>query len=386
MKQNLKISTLLLFCFLSKVYAEDIYDYMEPCPPCPKNITCNFVETNDNDFKCKEGYEGENCEKWICDEENKALIYKCNDDKTEQCIRLDRICDGYEDCQYGEDEKTTCQADNSTCIGPVKLCDGVKDCSDNEDENDCCHSWPEDDEISCPEGKVIDTCTLDCVPKCDGKNDTCVAFHGVYALANSEWSYCAKYSDADEQNCQTSCPNEGEIQCFNADNNPLPLKCIPADKRCDGIRDCETFGEDEQNCPLPPGIICLIVICVIIFLCFVGCIAYYVFKRKNGIYILIKKEAKLQTISEHSTPIIKYEPKPKTESDHSSPTPSLRNETTTSTLPPDFKLPPMAYFNPIDINENGDHHPHFSNHIQSTKTTNAGIIEQLFIDKKPSKQ
>ena len=120
------------------------------------------------------------------------------------------------------------------CIGPVKLCDGVRDCDNNQDENDCCHSYPPEDQpegISCPEGKVIDTCTHDCVPKCDGKNDTCVTFHGVYALANSEWSYCAKYSDADEQNCPISCPNEGEIQCFNADNNPLPLKCLPADKK-----------------------------------------------------------------------------------------------------------------------------------------------------------
>ena len=96
---------------------------------------------------------------------------------------------------------------------------------------------------------MVDTCTHDCVPKCDGKNDTCVTFHGIYALANSEWSYCAKYSDADEQNCPTSCLNEGEIQCFNADNNPLPLKCVPAEKICDGNRDCKTFGEDEENCP-----------------------------------------------------------------------------------------------------------------------------------------
>jgi len=383
MKQNFKISILLLFCFLSKVYAEDNYDYMVPCPPCPKNVTCNFVETNDNDCKCKEGYEGENCEIWICDEENKALIYKCNGESEEPCIRLNQICDGNEDCQDGEDENTVCQADNNTCIGPVKLCDGVRDCSDNEDEYDCCYPPSEDPEDPCPEeGKVFDTCAQNCVPKCDGKNDTCVTYHGVYALANSEWSYCAKYSNADEQNCPTSCPNEGEIQCFNADNNPLPLKCEPADKRCDGIEDCK-FGEDEKNCPLPPGIICLIVICVIIFLCFVGCIAYYVFKRKNGIYILVKNESKLQTIPENSTPIIK--PKLQTESYHSSPTPSLRIESTTSTPPPDFELPPLAYLNPIDVNENGDHHPHFSNHIQSTKTTNAGIIEQLFIDKKPSK-
>jgi hypothetical protein len=163
------------------------------------------------------------------------------------------------------------------------------------------------------------------------------------------------------------------------------LKCILADKRCDGIRDCETFGEDEKNCPLPPGIICLIVICVIIFLCFVGCIAYFILKRKNGIYILVKNESKLPTVSENATPIIKKKPKLETESGYSSPTPSLRIEPTTSTLPPDFELPPMAYLNPIDVNENGDHHPHFSNHIQSPKTTNAGIIEQLFIDKKPSK-
>jgi hypothetical protein len=108
MKLNLNISILLLFCFLSKVYTEDNYDYMVPCPPCPDDINCNFVEDNDQ-CKCKEGYEGENCEFWICDEVNKALIYKCNGKSDEPCIRLDKICDGNEDCRYGEDENTICQ-------------------------------------------------------------------------------------------------------------------------------------------------------------------------------------------------------------------------------------------------------------------------------------
>jgi len=55
------------------------------------------------------------------------------------------------------------------------------------------------------------------------------------------------------------------------------------------------------------------------------------------------------------------------------------------TLSPDLKLPPIKCLDQIDCNKNGDHHPHFVHHIQSNPISNAGIIEQLFIDKRPSK-
>ena len=96
MRRLFTLLILLSFSFLSKVHAaEYIYDeaIYDTCDQGP----------------CELGYEGENCETWICDEENKTLIYKCNGNNDEPCIRLDKICDGNEDCKDGEDENTVCQ-------------------------------------------------------------------------------------------------------------------------------------------------------------------------------------------------------------------------------------------------------------------------------------
>ena len=82
MLQSWSLKILMLLC-LSKIQAQDI--------------------------KCDVGYEGVNCDTWICDEENKTLIYKCNGGMDAPCIRHNQICDGNVDCQYGEDENTVCQ-------------------------------------------------------------------------------------------------------------------------------------------------------------------------------------------------------------------------------------------------------------------------------------
>ena len=69
--------------------------------------------------------------------------------------------------------------------------------------------------------------------------------------ATSQFTTCIEYSDLDEQGCEISCANDKDIQCFNVNNNPLPLICLSPDKKCDGIKDCKTFGEDEANCKKP---------------------------------------------------------------------------------------------------------------------------------------
>ena len=97
------------------------------------------------------------------------------------------------------------------------------------------------------ENEILDECRNECVSKCDGKNDTCVKLHG----ASAQNTTCIEYSDLDEQGCEKSCANDKDIQCFNVNNNPLPLICLSPDKKCDGIRDCKTFGEDEANCKKP---------------------------------------------------------------------------------------------------------------------------------------
>merc|ERR1712012_981385 len=65
---------------------------------------------------------------------------------------------------------------------------------------------------------------------------------------NAAVTTCVEYTDLDEQDCPTSCSNDTDIQCFSS-NNPLPFTCLSSEKKCDGIKDCETFGEDEQDCP-----------------------------------------------------------------------------------------------------------------------------------------
>ena len=69
--------------------------------------------------------------------------------------------------------------------------------------------------------------------------------------ASAQNTTCIEYSDLDEQGCEISCANDKDIQCFNVNDNPLPLICLSPDKKCDGIRDCKTFGEDEANCKKP---------------------------------------------------------------------------------------------------------------------------------------
>ena len=72
-RRSLKILIILVFCILSKVHAQDTEYPDSPICDCPEGAQCNFEEDN-IDCKCQVGYEGENCETWICDEENKSLI------------------------------------------------------------------------------------------------------------------------------------------------------------------------------------------------------------------------------------------------------------------------------------------------------------------------
>ncbi|XP_071819791.1 transmembrane protease serine 9-like [Apostichopus japonicus] len=59
------------------------------------------------------------------------------------CIPTFSVCDGYYDCNYGEDEygcPATCssaqfQCDDGSCIPDYWLCDGIIDCTGDEDEN-----------------------------------------------------------------------------------------------------------------------------------------------------------------------------------------------------------------------------------------------------------
>ena len=49
--------------------------------------------------------------------------------------------------------------------------------------------------------------------------------------------------------CITECA-QGEIQCLHKNNFELPLICIPkeevAEKRCNGVNDCDTVGANDE--------------------------------------------------------------------------------------------------------------------------------------------
>ena len=130
-KWSLKI-ILLFYCFLSPIcegqecgsdstindydYGTEYENNYEPfsCPcdkyPCENEGSCSNLNATSYVCKCEAGYEGENCEKNICDDLPSANVYQCETSAGDPiCIRTDKICNGNathknEDCPNGEDE------------------------------------------------------------------------------------------------------------------------------------------------------------------------------------------------------------------------------------------------------------------------------------------
>ena len=93
----------------------------------------------------------------------------------EECVNLDRQCDGYNDCgDYSDEENCECNDDeftctNGHCIPSDHICDADNDCGDRSDEINCY-------------GNINETCvggylcvgTGQCLPEsfnCDGDQD-----------------------------------------------------------------------------------------------------------------------------------------------------------------------------------------------------------------------
>ena len=113
-----------------------------------------------------------------------------------------------ETCNTIEEFQCDKEDGNIKCIRIEKKCDGVQDCDNGKDESDC--DFPQ-------------------FGYCNSENKI-----PAHDMSNSE-------VEVDPETCNTI----EEFQCDKEDGN---IKCIPIEKKCDGVQDCESNGEDESDC------------------------------------------------------------------------------------------------------------------------------------------
>eukprot|EP00116_Pleurobrachia_bachei_P007744 sb/3468006/ len=143
--------------------------------------------------------------------------YSCKEGK---CISKRFLCDGWQDCQDGADERecvNPCQTNEfrcpntDICLHESVKCNGDFDCPDGGDELQCDYPLCKADEFQCDNGWCLHKSWM-----CDGNQD---------CLGGEDEEQCAK------------CPSS-MFQC-------APNSCIPPTLKCNGIKDCEN-GKDEK--------------------------------------------------------------------------------------------------------------------------------------------
>ena len=139
------------------------------------------------------------------------------------CLARDKLCDGLQHCEGGEDElgcdERTCsdgefRCSSGRCIPEAWKCDGRPDCDSGEDEVACAASCPPGQWL-CGEGRCIEAALL-----CDGTRD------------------CGLGEDEDPGLCNCG---EDELRCETGGG------CVQAGARCDGRLQCPDRS-DEWNC------------------------------------------------------------------------------------------------------------------------------------------
>lgn len=185
--------------------------------------------------------------------ENSSLIRlrrqnrnSCNDGfqckTTQQCIDVDKQCDGALDCSDGSDEfESLCKqqvcpgylfrCDYGACLSSDKQCNGVKDCKDNSDEVGCSsvpkvNTYCRSDQFECSNGQCVSADS-----RCNGVTE------------------CDDRSDETEELClNIYCPGYTYKCAYGA--------CVDGDSRCNGVQNC-VDNSDEADCevvptPVPP--------------------------------------------------------------------------------------------------------------------------------------
>ncbi|XP_063686464.1 low-density lipoprotein receptor-related protein 6-like [Bolinopsis microptera] len=157
----------------------------------------------------------------VCSSSNDCNGYKCKG--TGVCLPARMKCNGYRECELGDDEKkcprvaAKCnqlewKCNDGTCISKTWLCDRHPDCAEGEDEQECAACDP--------------VLQFDCGDRCISVTDVCDGF-----------IHC-KQDGRDEANCQAC--KKGQKQCKNG-------QCRATNRWCDRTPDCSDRS-DEWNC------------------------------------------------------------------------------------------------------------------------------------------